>query len=223
MHREQRRSTRLHPTPTGPLAVVVALVTLLGVAAGGCATKKYVRSETGAVHTRVDSVEKQVEHNQTAIRDTEERVDRTEREVTEVSRTAKEALERAEAAGKLAEGKLLYETVLTDSDVRFAFDKAELSNEARAALDEFATELKSGYKDVYIEIQGHTDDVGSEEYNQDLGLERAESVRLYLNREHALPLHRMSVISYGESAPIADNESREGRAQNRRVVLVVLQ
>ena len=218
MHRVQRRSTRFHPTHAAPLAVVLALVTLLGVAAGGCATKKHVRAETGAVHTRVDSVEKQVEQNQTAIRDTEEdphfsvcseryRYTLTTNEVTEVSRTAKEALERAESAGKLAEGKLLYETVLTDSDVRFAFDKAELSDEARAALDEFATELKSGYKDVYIEIQGHTDAVGSEDYNQEL----------------ALPLHRMSVISYGESAPIADNESREGRAQNRRVVLVVLQ
>ncbi|MGD2115720.1 MAG: OmpA family protein [Acidobacteriota bacterium] len=212
----------MHRTAPTPVLVLV-IPALLALGASGCATKDYVRSETGAVHSRVDSVEKQVEQNQTALRDTNDRVTRTEEEVTEVSRTAREALERAEAAGKLAEGKLLYETVLTDSDVRFAFDKAELSEEARAALEEFATDLKSRFKDVYIEIQGHTDAVGTDEYNDELGLERAEAVRLYLNREHGLPLHRMSVISYGESAPIADNDTREGRAQNRRVVLVVLQ
>ena len=202
-----------------------AVVTLavLALLASGCATKKYVEQETGAVHTRVDSVEEQVEQNQTAIRETNQRVERTEEEVQEVSKTAQEALERAEAAGKLAEGKLLYERVLTDSDVRFAFDKAELSPEARAALDDFANELKAGHSgDVYIEIQGHTDSIGTEQYNEELGLERAESARRYLNREHDLPLHRMSVISYGESEPTTTNDTREGRAQNRRVVLVVL-
>ena len=201
----------------------IGLIAALALLASGCATKEYVRTETGSVHTRVDSVEKQVEQNQTAIRETNDRVGRTEEHVTKVSKTAQEALERAEAAGKLAEGKLLYETVLTDSDVHFAFDKAELSDEAKAALDEFANDLKSRYTNVYIEIQGHTDSIGADDYNEELGLERAESVRRYLNREHQLPLHRMSVISYGETAPIADNDTREGRAQNRRVVLVVLQ
>jgi len=209
------------------MAVAPVLVTLitavLALGASGCATKEYVQQETGSVHTRVDSVEKQVEQNQSAIRKHGERMDKTDREVVQISRTAQEALERAEAAGKLAEGKLLYETVLTDSDVRFAFDKAELSDEAKAALDEFAVDLKGRFTNVYIEIQGHTDSVGSDQYNEELGLARAESVRRYLNREHQLPLHRMSVISYGETAPIADNESREGRSQNRRVVLVVLQ
>lgn len=206
-----------------PFAPAVVAVAVLALSTAGCATKKYVRQESGAVHTRIDSVESQVEQNQSSIRQTRDQVERTEQEVDEVSRTAREALERAEAAGSLAEGKLLYETVLTDSEVRFAFDKAELSEDARAALDEFATDLTSRYKDVYIEIQGHTDGIGTESYNEELGLARAESVRRYLNREHRLPLHRMSVISYGETAPLTDNESRESRARNRRVVLVVLQ
>ncbi len=203
--------------------VSIGLIAALALLASGCATKEYVRTETGSVHTRVDSVEKQVEQNQSAIQETNDRVGRNEQQVTKVSKTAQEALERAEAAGKLAEGKLLYETVLTDSDVHFAFDKAELSDEAKAALDKFATDLKSRYTNVYIEIQGHTDSIGADDYNEDLGLERAESVRRYLNKAQQLPLHRMSVISYGETAPIADNDTREGRAQNRRVVLVVLQ
>lgn len=201
----------------------VIVLALSALALSGCATKKYVQQETGAVHTRVDDVETQVEANQTEIRRTGERLGENERQIGEVSKTAQEALTRAQEAGKLAEGKLLYETVLTDDKVRFGFDKAELSDEAQAALAQFAQGLKAQYnRDVYIEIQGHTDATGPDQYNLELGLERAEAVRRYLNREHGIPLHRMSVISYGEAEPISDNGSREGRAQNRRVVLVVL-
>lgn len=201
----------------------VIVLALSALTVSGCATKKYVQQETGAVHTRVDDVETQVESNQTEIRRTGERLGENERQIGEVSKTAQEALQRAQEAGKLAEGKLLYETVLTDDKVRFGFDKAELSDEAQAALAQFAQELKAQYnRDVYVEIQGHTDATGPDQYNLELGLERAEAVRRYLNREHGIPLHRMSVISYGEAEPISDNGSREGRAQNRRVVLVVL-
>ena len=205
-------------------AVLPVILAVVAFAATGCATKKYVQQETGAVHTRVDDVEGQVEETQTEVRRTNERVGQNERQIGEVSRTAQDALARAQEAGKLAEGKLLYETVLTDDKVRFGFDKAELSDTARAALDEFAQGLKSQYnRDVYVEIQGHTDATGAEEYNIELGLERAEAVRRYLNLQHGIPLHRMAVISYGESAAVADNGTRDGRAQNRRVVLVVLE
>jgi peptidoglycan-associated lipoprotein len=201
----------------------VVFLAVVALMATGCATKKYVQQETGAVHTRVDDAETQIEANQTEIRRTNEKVSANEREIGEVSKTAQDALERAEAAGKLAEGKLLFETVLTDDRVRFGFDKAELSDEAQAALDEFAGQLKSQYdRNIYVEIQGHTDATGSNQYNYELGMERAEAVRMYLNREHGIPLHRINVISYGEAEPIADNQSRDGRAQNRRVVLVVL-
>jgi outer membrane protein OmpA-like peptidoglycan-associated protein len=202
---------------------MIAVLAVAALVVSGCATKKYVQQETGAVHTRVDDVETQVEQTQTDLRRTGERVGESERRIGEVSKTAQEALDRAQEAGKLAEGKLLYETVLTDEKVRFGFDKAELSEEARAALDQFATQLKGEYnRDVYVEIQGHTDATGSDQYNIELGLERAEAVRRYLNQQHGIPLHRISVISYGEAEPIADNTSRDGRAQNRRVVLVVL-
>lgn len=205
------------------LVVVVAVVAL---AASGCATKKYTREtvaeESRVINTRIDSVEGQVEENQTRLATHETRIDETAGEAREASRTAREALERAQEAGRLAEGKFLYEVVLTDQDVRFGFDRHELSDDARAALDQFADGLKTENKNVYIEIQGHTDATGRDGYNEELGLERAEAVRLYLNRQHGVPLHRMNVISYGESSPVADNGSREGRAQNRRVALVVL-
>lgn len=191
------------------------VILAVGALATGCATKKYVEGEVGTVHTRVDTVEGQVEQNQTQLAE-------HDRRIGETSRTAQEALDRAIEAGTLAEGKLLYETVLSDDKVRFGFDKTELSPEAHAALDEFARPLVAGDENVYIEIQGHTDSVGTEAYNYDLGLERAEAVRRYLNLQHGVPLHRISVISYGETAPVADNSTRDGRAQNRRVVLVVL-
>jgi peptidoglycan-associated lipoprotein len=198
-----------------PFVLSVSMAALL-IGTTGCATKKYVRQEAGAVNTRVDGVQGQVEEAQT-------RLNTHERQIGEVSTTAQEALKRAQEAGKLAEGKFLYETVLTDDKVKFGFDTSDLSPEAQSAIDEFAGQLKTENKNVYIEIQGHTDSVGSETYNEELGLLRAEAVRRYLNQKHGFPLHRINVISYGESAAVADNSSREGRSQNRRVALVVLQ
>lgn len=195
--------------------LTIALVMIVAFALTGCATKKYVKQETGAVGTRVDEVQGQVEEAQT-------RLDTHDRQIGETSRTAQEALQRAQEAGKLAQGKLLYETVLTDEKVKFGFDTSDLSPEAEAALDQFAEQLKGENKGVYIEIQGHTDSVGSETYNEELGLLRAEAVRRYLSQHHKFPLHRINVISYGETAPVSDNGSREGRSQNRRVALVVL-
>jgi len=194
----------------------VALAFAMVLALTGCATKKYVKQETGTVNTRVDEVQGQVEEAQT-------RLNTHDQQIGQVSRTAQEALQRAQEAGKLAEGKFLYETVLTDEKVKFGFDTSDLSPEAKAALDQFADQLAQQNKNVYVEIQGHTDSVGSDKYNEELGLLRAESVRRYLSQAHKFPLHRINVISYGETAPISDNSNREGRSQNRRVALVVLE
>jgi peptidoglycan-associated lipoprotein len=202
-------------TLTLALAVTTALT--------GCATKKYVKQETGTVNTRVDEVQGQVEQAQTRLNEHDQRLQSHEQQMGTISKTAQEALNRAQEAGKLAEGKFLYETLLTDDKVKFGFDTSELSPEAKAALDEFAEKIKADNKNVYVEIQGHTDNVGSDKYNEELGMLRAESVRRYLSQAHQFPLHRINVISYGETAPIADNKTREGRSQNRRVALVVLQ
>jgi peptidoglycan-associated lipoprotein len=209
---------------------VVLSAALLAVAATGCATKKYVKEETGAVNTRVDQVQGQVEQAQTKLNDHDQRLSghdqkiaATDQKVGEISKTAQDALQRAQEAGKLAEGKFLYETVLTDDKVKFGFNKKVLSPEAKSALDEFAVKLKAENKGVYVEVQGHTDNVGSAKYNEELGESRAEAVRVYLNQKQGFPLHRMNAISYGKTEPVADNKTRQGRATNRRVVLVVLQ
>jgi outer membrane protein OmpA-like peptidoglycan-associated protein len=202
----------------------LSIALLATLVATGCATKKYTRetveAETKPIHSRIDDVEGELEETQTRM---ESQNNQLRGEVQEVSKTAQEALQRAQEAGKLAQGKLLYETVLTDDKVRFGFESSKLSDEAKAALDDFAAQLTQQNKNVYIEIQGHTDSTGSESYNEQLALERADAVRGYLNREHKVPLHRMNVISYGETEPIADNGTREGRSQNRRVTLVVLE
>ena len=202
--------------------IVVAAAATLALVASGCATKKYVAGEVAGVNTRVDGVQTQVEDAQTKLKDHEGRISQNSSATAAASKTAQEALDRAVAAGKLAEGKFLYETVLSDDKVKFGFDKAELSAEAKSALDAFADKLKADNKNVYVEIQGHTDNVGSEEYNFQLGEKRAEAVRRYLSMK-GVPLNRLSTISYGEAEPVADNSTRDGRNQNRRVVLVVLQ
>ena len=205
-----------------PYVVVLALAAAL-IGTTGCATKKYVKTETGAVNTRVDEVQGQVEQAQTRLNTHETKLGQHDQQIGDLSKTAQEALDRAQQAGKLAQGKFLYETVLSDDKVKFSFNKADLSDDAKVALDEFAGKIKQDNQNVYVEIQGHTDNVGSKKYNEELGLLRAESVRRYLNQKHGFPLHKINVISYGETVPVADNSSRSGRSQNRRVALVVLQ
>ncbi len=205
---------------------VVALVAV-GLTFTGCATKEYVDQQVQAsqkvTETKIAEVQTQVEANQGEITKLHQKDQELEGQLAKLSETAKDALIRAEEAGKLAKGKFLYEVTLTDNDVHFGFNKYELSDEAKAALDEFANKVKAENKNVYIEIQGHTDNIGSEKYNLELGYKRAEQVMRYLNMQHGFPLHRMNVISYGEYKPIADNSTKEGRAQNRRVTLVVLE
>ena len=90
-------------------------------------------------------------------------------------------------------------------------------------IDQVIGQLKGQQgKDVYIEVEGHTDNVGGKEMNYELGLERAEAVKKYLYTQHQIPLHKINVISYGEEKPVSPNNTRDGRAQNRRVVIRVL-
>jgi OOP family OmpA-OmpF porin len=102
--------------------------------------------------------------------------------------------------------------------VNFDFDKSNVRPDAAVILDEAVVALGSSSAPVMVE--GHTDWVGSDAYNQGLSERRAESVRRYLS-EHGVDESRLSTAGYGESRPIASNETREGRALNRRVELLV--
>lgn len=206
---------------------------VLAVASGvalwttGCATKEYVQEQVAqsqkVTEAKIAEVQKQVEATQMDVANLKKSDAEQNAKIAELSDTAKEALARAEEAGKLAQGKFLFEVTLSDDVVRFGFDKSDLSAEAKAALDAFAEKVKAENKNVFIEVQGHTDSIGSEKYNLELGQARADAVVRYLNMQHGLPLHRMSAISYGEYKPVADNKTADGRAKNRRVTLVVLE
>ena len=181
-------------------ALLTGSLLALGLAVSGCASHKFVRENLAVVDARVDQ---------------------TDANVTQVAGTAGEALNRANAAHKLAEGKFLYELVLSDDSVKFPVNADQLSPEAEQRLAELAQRLKSENRNVYLEIQGHTDARGDERYNRQLGEQRAEAVRRTLSQQ-GIALNRMATISYGEAAPVAPNDTAEGRAQNRRVAIVVL-
>jgi outer membrane protein OmpA-like peptidoglycan-associated protein len=206
--------------------VVVVVMAAIALASVGCATKSYVNDQvtqsSKAADAKVGEVQKQVEANQMDVAALKKSDAAQNEQLGKLSETARDALTRAQEAGKLAKGKLLYEVALTDDQVRFGLDSSQLSADAKAALDAVAAKLKADNQGVYIEIQGHTDGTGSAEWNSALGAQRAESVMRYLNIQGGLPLHRMNTISYGETKPVADNNTRDGRAKNRRVVLVVL-
>lgn len=193
---------------------------------GGCATKDYVNEQIAGVNKRVDG--QQADTNDrfgktaSLVQGLENRLNGQQTALDGTSRTAQEVLDRANAAGKLAAGKFLYETALS-SQIAFGFEGNELSADAKKALDDSAARIKSENRNVYIEIQGHTDSSGPDYTNLKIGEQRAEVVRRYLAMQHGFALHRMNAISYGETAPIADNKTRAGRAENRRVTLVVLQ
>jgi peptidoglycan-associated lipoprotein len=210
---------------TGFVALAVVVVT--GVLLTGCASEKYVQQQIAASEqkttTKISEVQTQVESSQAEIGKLHQEDTRLQGEITKLSATAQDALNRAEEAGRLAKGKFLYEVTLSDDQVKFGFNKYELSTEAKAALDAFAAKIKKDNKGVFVEVQGHTDNIGSEKVNLELGYKRAEQVMRYLSMQHGFALHRMNVISYGEFKPVADNNTADGRTKNRRVVLVVLE
>jgi outer membrane protein OmpA-like peptidoglycan-associated protein len=192
---------------------------LLGIFGfSGCASKQYVSEEvsksSATAEKRINEVESQVEATQTKVKDHDNRI-------AELDKTTREALERAQAAGKLAEGKFVYSLVLSDDAVKFPVNKHELSQDAEDKLKDFAERLKGENKNVYLEIQGHTDSTGAKDYNLRLGEARAETVRRFLNKQ-GIALNRMSTISYGQDEPVDSNKTKDGRAKNRRVVVVVL-
>lgn len=203
-------------------------VTLLAVALStACVTKKTyqkTQTETGA---RVDNVQSGVEANERRIgdlsKDTDARIASVKGDVQKASELGNTALTEAQTAQKLAKGKILWSVTLSDDRVKFGFDQASVPAGAQSSLDELASRVKSMNKSVYVEIEGHTDNIGSADHNQKLGFQRAEAVRNYLHQTGGLPLHAMNVISYGEAQPLADNGTPQGRAQNRRVVIRVLE
>jgi peptidoglycan-associated lipoprotein len=217
------------------LFAVAVPVVLLAAGSTACATKKFVRGEVGQVNEKVEGLSGQLEETQERTRQNEARIGEVDSKAENAGRsaqaaqtTATQAVERANVVGQKAEAleaasrRLVYEVVLSEDQGNFRFGKSDLPDEAKARIDEVINELKADPKGVFIEIEGHTDSVGPTPINQEIGMQRAESVKRYLYEAHQVPLHKINVISYGEEKPIAPNNTRQGRAQNRRVVIKVL-
>ena len=205
--------------------VVLSLVVALTVS--GCATKKYVTRELGEVDQKVDTLTTEVEKTQERVKRTEVRIDEVNKEsqagIADARGSAQQALTRATEAERAAKGKLVYTVTLSNDKVTFPLNRAAVSAEAKALVDEAIGQLKAENKGVFFEIEGHTDSTGPDAHNHRLGLERATAVRNYLHDQHQIALSRMEVISYGETKPVTDNKTRANRAQNRRVVIKVLE
>jgi outer membrane protein OmpA-like peptidoglycan-associated protein len=224
---------------------MLMIVPIAVLAIGGstaCATKKFVRTSVSEVNDKVDSLGRSVEETQQRTRANEGRIGEVDQRAAaagqaasaaqgaadKANQSAMTANNAANAAGARAEAidkaskRLVYEVVLSEDQGNFKFGKKDLPDEAKTRLDAMITEIKADPKGAFFEIEGYTDSIGSEVVNERLGLERAEAVKRYLYETHQIPLHKMNVISYGETKPIGENKTKAGRAQNRRVVIKVL-
>ncbi len=219
------------------VAIPIAVLAIGGSTA--CATKKFVRTSVGEVNDKVDSLGKSVEETQERTRKNEARISDVDQRAQAAAQAANQKAQQAStaaseannaasaAAGKAdaidkASRRLVYEVVLSEDSGNFKFGKVDLPDPAKQKIDEMVSQLKQDPKNVYIEIEGHTDNVGPKAVNEKIGLERAQAVERYLYEQYQVPLHKMNVISYGAEKPIAPNKTRAGRAQNRRVVIKVL-
>jgi len=207
-------------TPIVPILAVA-------VAAGGCAKKSFVLREVAEVNRKVDAVSSDVERTQERVRQNETRIEAVDQSarsgISEARGSAQAAMTRAGEAERAARGKLLYSVTLSSDKVLFPVNEADISAEAKAKIDEAVVPLVEANRGVFLEIEGHTDSTGDAKYNRWLGEERARAVRDYIARTYAVALSRLSLISYGEEKPVVDNKTRDDRAQNRRVVIRVLE
>jgi outer membrane protein OmpA-like peptidoglycan-associated protein len=213
----------------------VLVLCVVGMAGTACATKGFVRESVGEVSDTVESLGQSIEATQEMTKENAARIEQVDAKAGQAgaaaqtaqtsataARGAADAAAAKAAAVEIATKRLIFEVVISDSQGNFALGKADLPADVRAKLDELATKLKADPAGNYIEIEGHTDSTGGPALNDRLGLARAENVKRYLYETYQIPLHKINVISFGESKPVAPNNTREGRALNRRVVIKVL-
>jgi outer membrane protein OmpA-like peptidoglycan-associated protein len=215
----------------------VAAIMLIGT---GCATKKHVRQTVGPVEARVTQAERRNVEQQAAIGELGNSVSRADEKAMDADRKAREAGEaakvahnradtafnRADSAAQLAEstrsrlGEITENIdnykLVTSEKVHFGVNKYKLSKETKEQLDNAVAQIQNS-KNYVLEIQGFTDKTGSASHNLELSRKRADEVVRYLTVQHNIPLRKINVLGVGEEDPSADNSSREGRKEARRV------
>jgi len=222
-----------------------------GIIASGCATKKYVRNTTAPIQAKVDQVGEQTTKNGQAIEQTrtdlkgvdekaqsgisaaQERAMTADTHAGEAMKQATEASNKAaqgiEMAGKNSQELNGLRQVVSNLDdyklaseisIPFKFDKYTLTDDDKKQLDDLAANTRKS-KRYFIAVEGFTDRIGTNEYNQQLSRRRADSVVQYLVTKHDIPLYRIHMIGLGEQKPVAEGRTRADRAKNRRVEVKV--
>jgi OmpA-OmpF porin, OOP family len=217
------------------LTILAGLMSIVILSSAGCATKKYVRNR---VSERITPIEQRTGELEETSRRNNQDISRLSSEVTDVRGRADRAQSQADAAlSKADEANTRVDNaersvgdlrtsldnfaLQNTASVRFKFDSYELTPEALESLDQLATQIKD--RDNFIlEIEGFADWIGNDAYNNQLTQRRANSVRRYLAEHHNIALFRMHILGFGEIRPVADNKTREGRAENRRVEIRLL-
>ena len=217
------------------LTILIGLMIVVILSSIGCATKKYVRNR---VSERVTPLEQRTGELEETSRRSSQDIGRLSTDVTDVrgradraQSQADAALSRADEANTRVNGaeqsvsdlrtSLDKYALQNTASVRFKFDSYELMPEARESLDQLATQIKDR-ENFILEIQGFADWIGNDAYNNQLTQKRADTVRRYLAEQHNIALFRMHILGFGKIRPVADNKTREGRAENRRVEIRLL-
>jgi len=227
----------------GPGRIAGLAIVILTLVGAGCATKGYVAKQVDPLDARVATAEAEIGENSSGIAKLDEKDGELERDISRVDERALgaqgsadeaagragQARDRADSGYELAEeGNRKAEHVekglanvhnyrmVAQESMPFGFDKSELTAEAKAQLER-VVKAAGDTKDYVIELKGFTDTTGNAKYNLALSERRAQSVLRHLTLEHKIPLHRVHVMGFGSESPVADNKSRDGRQQNRRV------
>lgn len=222
--------------------VIATSMVALTLSSAACATKKFVRTSVGEVNEKADALGRSVEQTQERTRQNETKIaeaDQKAQQAGTAAANAQSAADRANGSATTAASsasaasakveeidraskRLVMEVVLRADQGGFTNGSRELPDSVKTGLDELIAKLQADPKAAFFEIEGHTDSAGDAAVNERLGLERAEMVKRYLYEKYRIPLHKMNTVSYGEAKPVGDNKTRDGRAQNRRVVVRVI-
>jgi OmpA-OmpF porin, OOP family len=211
------------------------------VAAGvtGCATKKYVRNQTAPIIQHAGQLNNETADNTRKIHDVDQRAQagiqkaqssadsanqnaqNASQQASNAQNAANDAVNRADSLDSVVKDLDNYKQV-NDVSVHFGFNKAILTADDRQQLDSFASQLSSG-NNYILEVTGGTDSAGPAQYNYDLSQRRADAVVQYLAAKYNIPARKFYLIGIGKDQYVASNKTRQGRAQNRRVEVQMLQ
>ena len=216
----------------------VAAAALLALGVTGCASKNYVRTQTGPLITHTDQLDQQAANNNRAIHDVNDRAQagiskaqstadaanqnalNASQEANTADTAANDVAHRADTLDSVVKGLDNYKEV-TKASVTFGFDKATLTADDKAQLDTFAGQLGSA-KSYILEVTGGTDSTGPAQYNYELSQRRADAVVQYLAAKYNIAPHRFYLIGIGKDQYVADNNTPQGRKENRRVQVRLL-